>query len=329
MIKMDLSKIFLELYDKNVEVDVIINSILVYENIRKSFLLELHSKKYDATLQIIKQTFKNLKFIILKSKIEPLYNIYGTLITQPETFDNIYGTLITKNGTEIPSAYITEEKDVYDITNMSDSKDLGEFLSYPCAGDDMKQKGYVFRMNVNYDNEKYYLISMICSKNKMLTPLKNFINKITKCMKLINIDLKNPIKIKISFEKMYTVNEIINNYLSGKKNKTLTHHILDVLSVNGFILIKLLYNDNVFDIYDKKMIPTITTFINICIMENTECTSVFYNYEQYIENIKQNVCKYTTLIINIFNNMYGIKIDGDKYFPSIQNITNEMISNLK
>jgi hypothetical protein len=92
-----------------------------------------------------------------------------------------------------------------------------------------------------------------------------------------------------------------------------------------------LYDDNIFDIYDKKFIPVIATFINICIMDNTsECeSSIFFNHEQYIENMKQNICRYTILVINIFNNMYGIEIDKDKYFLNIHNITNEMILNTK
>jgi hypothetical protein len=44
---------------------------------------------------------------------------------------------------------------------------------------------------------------------------------------------------------------------------------------------------------------------------------------------KQNTCKNTELIINVFNNMYGIEIDREKYLKKTSEIANETISNMK
>ena len=245
---MNLSNIFLTMYKKNIELDVIINSILVYENIRNSFLLELHSKNYEKTLDVLKKIFKTFKFIILKSKI------YSD--------DTIHGTLITKNTTKIPPEY-HKENNVFDITNMTDTTDLGIFLSYPCAGDDMRRPDFFLNIDVHYDKDWNQLIGMACVKRKNFTSLKNFLNQIKKCIESINIHLEIPIKIKISFDKAYTFDNIIKLYSSNKINKKIIAEILQIFTQGHFVILNLLYKDKIFDIQDKNFYPFIIFFVLI------------------------------------------------------------------
>ena len=116
---MNLSKIFLDLYKQNLPVDIILNSILVRENVRNSFLFE---SALDTN------TFPDFKFVDL------IQNNY------------FIGKLITKN-TEI---------------------DLGNFLSYPCAGDIVNNRNYYFDIDIIYNDELYQLIGMVCGKIKNL-----------------------------------------------------------------------------------------------------------------------------------------------------------------
>ena len=309
---MNLSKIFLDLYHKNIELDVIVNSILVYENVRNSFLLELGSKNYDTTIDILLNTFKIFKPVILKDK------------------DHIYGILITKNNTEIPSKYTTEEKNIFDITNMTDShKDLGIFLSYPCAGDDWNSPDFFLNIDVLYEKHSAQLIGMACTRNKNISALKDFINQIKKCIESINSGLKKPIKIKVSFNKKYTIDDIIKYYLSGKINKTISKEIQTIFFQGQFIILNLLYKDKIFDFYDKKFTEFIVFCLNICKTHfDINCVPFHSTNEEYYEWIRQNTCKYTKLVIGVFNDMYGIKIDEKKYLNKTYDIINESILNM-
>ena len=284
--KMNLSNIFLDMYNKNIDLDVIINSILVYEDVRNSFLLELHSKNYGKTIDVLKNTFKTFKFIILQSKID--------------SGDNIYGTLVMKNTTEIPSAY-RGENNVFDITDMEDTHtDLGIFLSYPCAGD-IHHPDFFLNIDVKYDKNWTQLIGMACIKRKNFTSLKNFLNQIKKCIESINSHLKIPIKIKISFNKAYTFDDIIKLYSSNKINKKIIAKILQIFNQGNFVILSLLHKDKIFDL----------------------------DYDKFNEHIMENTCKYTEFVINAFDNMYNIKIDRDKYLKKVYHITRESVANIK
>ena len=311
---MNLSNVFLDLYHKNIELDVILNSILVYENVRNSFLLEVGYKNYDTTVDILMNTFKIFKPVLLKDKID--------------SKDHIYGTLITKKNTQIPSKYATEEKDVFDITNMTDSTDLGIFLSYPCAGDDANADFFFF-INVGYEKSSAQLIGMACTRNKNISALKDFINQIKKCIGSINQGLKKPIKNKVSFEKKYSYDDIIKYYLSGKINKTITKKIQEIFFQGQFVILNLLYKDKIFDLYNKKFTQFVTFCLNICKTElNSYCDPIYSTNEQYYEMMRQNTCKHSELVISVFTTMYGIEIDREKYLKQAYDITNESISNM-
>ena len=217
---MNLSKIFSTLLTKTDDLDIIINSLLVLGGIRKSFLMQPIDIKYkkseehfDNMINIIKNTFSNFKFV----KIDQ-------------------GTLITKKETTVP----------FKLDNYS-SKELGEFLSYPCAGDIEKDRNYSFHIMIKYKNKEDSIGDMIC-KDKNNPKIMEFVNQIKNF--IANID-KN-LELEYIIKKIYTINDLINSIREYKLNNEIKDEVLNILANFSYGLLYILHLNNKIDIFNKK-----------------------------------------------------------------------------
>lgn len=211
---MNLTDIFLKLYHQNVKLDVILNSILVQENIRTSFLLEGGDNYDEQTVNILRTNF-NFKFtelIMMKTD-------------DGNTHKHVFGMIITKKDTNLPISMYDNKTDTLDITNTTDTVELGKLLSYPCAGDDMRYPDVVrFGLDIYYNGKWDNLMAMMCMKDN-IKKLKPLINQIKDCINIINAGLKDKMKIKIKFTKLYTLDMLIKRVLKDKLNKNIIEEI--------------------------------------------------------------------------------------------------------
>lgn len=280
---MDISKLFLKLERRHIELDVIINCILVHQNIRNSFILEEYNNNYSQTVTTLKKTLKKLKFVEVVS------------------ISLVQGTLITNKNTILKS----EPLNLADMTR----KEIGILLSYPCAGDDHTRANYFFNMTVNYKDTEKYLISMTCAK-KNTRKMKKFIDRITKCIKSINDNIANPIKSKFNYIKNYSIQDAIKLVALNKLNERNIYSIINLFRNFLFEIIYVLHKESVFDIYNKKFNFLMIYLLNLCKIDEEYGLTPYENptLAQTVESISFNLYKRTHLVVNLFNDLFDIRV---------------------
>lgn len=314
---MNLSELFLRLYAYQIiPLNIILNSILVYKDIRNGFLIEIGYKNYKEILDILEKNYPNFKFV--------------EMISKENSYQTTYGTLVVKKDYVLPS----KPYDISHLITAESHKELGDILSYPCSGDmDLKNQRFLFSIHVEYLKKPEQLIGMICSKKRSISELEKFIKKIKNCIDEINKNITDPIDLWSDFEKMDIYDDVIKQYIADQIDDELIKYINNMFN-NVFPILIFLQRDKIFDIKDKKFKQLIIFLLNLATVNNmafdilmSEPKEQVKQNEEYKEVEYSNAYENTKLIIKLFHDLYNIKID-DKYMKMTEEYVRERLDNL-
>jgi hypothetical protein len=269
-----LALIFDILIGKTGSMHYSINPILVHQDIRKSYLIQpiddcIKKFGFNKMIQLIKKHFPNFNFIKMDQ-----------------------GILVTK-----------EEKAPFDIHKYSE-KELGEFLSYPCAGDILADRNYIYKITATYNNQfGYYdddIICMICNDPYNNKELKDLTGKIIYVIMPLNIYLTDKIQYDIKINKLNSILDLVDiinkNDVVDNKNE-----ILNIFNNYEFSIMSIIYDCQIADIFDLKYRELIVKILNFCYQHSINKKSEMFT------DIRSKV----DYICHIFNKEYNHKINDD------------------
>lgn len=276
-----LALIFDILIGKTGSMHYSINPILVHQDIRKSYLIQpiddcIKEFGFNKMIRLIKKHFPNFNFIKMDQ-----------------------GILVTK-----------EEKAPFDIHKYSE-KELGEFLSYPCAGDISTKRNYIYKITATYDNYfgnyhfKYYdddIICMICNDPYNNIELKDLTSDVIHAIISLNIYLTDKIQYDIKINKLNSILDLVDivskNDIVDDNYKS---EILNIFNNYEFSIMSIIYDHQIVDIFDLKYRELIVKILNFCYQHSINKKSEIFT------DIKSKV----DYICDIFNDQYGHKINDD------------------
>lgn len=275
-----------ELLEKNINeydaFEISTNSFLLEDQIRKSFVIQYHDPVVKSAIKnIITKYFNDFKF-----------------------YDVKHGLLVTLSSTKI----------TFDLENYTD-KDLGDFLEYPCSGDIVHERDYVFNINAKYYkfDKLMNIYAFICSdKNKSKSI--EFYNKIKYYFEnVLNKYLENKIELSYEFKKIYTISNIIDLYERGEMVNEIKEEIINVFYNHNFVLLSNLYKNEKINIFDSKLKSFIITILYLC---NSEFEYGFIaqflrNYDDKKKSIDLDLATKSDWTANVLRNLYNIKITDE------------------
>lgn len=222
----DYKHIFRVLLDGIGSLSLAIYPILVEEDIRQSFLIE-----YD--------------------------NVYNV---NPESLEKYYEEFFNFNYIKTEwGIFITKKKELsFDIHNYTD-KEMGEFLSYPCAGDINGGREYRFEIILSNESNNEQLVGMVCKVNKS-PELENFIAGIKSIVDLVD----HNIKFQVVFEKLYEFDTLITYAKEEILAVEIRQVIINKFFNYGFVLLNILHNTRKFDMFDSKNKMLLIMILNMC-----------------------------------------------------------------
>lgn len=277
---MDNKKIFLEMFNKIKDMDIVINMLLVKNDVRKSFMIQEFGK------------YKSKKYV---DKIIKILQSYYPIMTSLKVFS---GILIYKNTTNIPPQF---------KNNTYTEKEIGELLSYPCAGDNVNKRNYGINFYLQYKKQEYEIFGMMCEKQDN----KNLIKFIENTKKFISsLDLN--MRLKINIKKIHTIQSIIDIMLKSEPiDNKLKEDIYDILYNYEYVLLVILHNNKVIDLFDKKYRHTLITIMHLCNVKTKfdreiDLISKKEDYDKIYKNI---VLKNISFICDILRGVHDVLIN--------------------
>ena len=152
-----------------------VNSVLVYNNIRKATLDIVTKSMYNKIINFFKKD-KTVNFLIIKEVIK--YRRHE---------GNIVFILYNNNYDKYVKNQFKNKKD------LNDDVKIGKLLGYPCEFPlkSMRNKIYYsYRIEILYDGEKYDLFTYVCNNNKeeYVNKLNIFIRKAKKVLQSLEIE---------------------------------------------------------------------------------------------------------------------------------------------
>jgi hypothetical protein len=259
MIGGNYKNIFNTIYKETGLLDIAINTVLVIGNIRRGFLIQAidYNEKikdnYDEEIKNINSTTGKILRSLLKKDLglKIIYHNQGIFI-------------LNKN---IEKSY---------IDNIDTAEGQGKLISYPCAGDLYLEKKYNYLIEIEYNNDKKTIMSVICSKDND--------EEFSGLKEQIQIFLQDKIDEKIQVTlikiKILTIDNVIEFIENEEKMKTkLSSEELDNFYSRiftfifnfTFYFIELIKNDKI-DILgkDKNLLMPLILYIKMIIDNNID-----------------------------------------------------------
>jgi hypothetical protein len=252
---MNLSKIFNDVYDIDKNLSNAINSILVIDNKRKSYIPE----SYD------KETNKKYKNILTK-----YFDV--------KNIDNFL--------------FVTNKVGGVNYYDAKNDKDLGEMLSYPCSGEhlDFKNRKYVYTIyvinkgesmdEIKYKNENVLMAVICINKNDKI--FKKLVDDFQQSTDKINKNLE------ITYEKTHipSIASIIEKTKNKKKLKDYEmKSVLGAFLTYRMPLIVDFYENKKYQIFKKKkFMLVLLNYVKYSLFQNAD-NIVFNKIMAFQKNI--------------------------------------------
>lgn len=289
---MDLSKIFKYLWKQTSDLEITMNCILVLDGIRTSWLFE-----DDEYLKSNGEFYRIIKII----------NKLGFF-----HFEDFRGqVLIMKKGTKI----------TFDKNNYT-HKELGEFLSYPCAGDIVDGRNYGFHIKMTYKKHTKAIMSMVC-KNKANIKIGILLMDLLDLLERLNLK----IKMCYQFNKKFTMKQILDTYQKYQQNEIVTinnemkKEILQNLINHSYEFLVCLYENKIVDIFEKKYTQLMITLMCTCASEyKFNSFHAITNDDDLKNACETETYQKTKFIVKTLQNLYQIIIPKEYIDDFIEKI---------
>lgn len=320
---MKYASIMLDFYNKNPDyLCIFINALLVTFEIRKSFMIQ--PQDYKEILPNNIESISDLeKDAPITSKL--IRNIHE-IFPEPE-LKYVYidqGILILRKETEI----------TFDLEQYT-QKELGELLSYPCAGDIFANRNFSVSYHILYNNRDYSLFTSICGK--IVPEIEILYQKIRLLIEEINLYFNdNKMICEYRIVPIITIDTLINNIINDRiyqeqedeegkeeekeETERLKYEVRNTFYNSFHIILNILEENSVFNIFD----PKYKQFLLYLLVEEkseTECQIL-----SLIEDKKKNKEVQKLLFkgkndftVNMLTTVYDVIID-QKYITEAYNV---------
>lgn len=269
------SLLFKNIYEQTNRLDIAINALLVYSNIRDAFLIQ--SIDYDEN-----ENGALTRGPITSNIIESLEYCLKIIPTKAQGF------LVVKQDSSI------SEDDVY---NYSDA-DIGNILGYPCSGDLYKidNDRFYYSIKANYDDVTEHLLGYICSSDKK-EETENLVKNIKLCVEQLKPKYDINIFIEERFQRsLYSIcQDIQHNIPLDDIEKNI---VVDYLENAGLFKIVELHTNGDIDIFSNNVLLSMIYFCD-------SYPNVYYIKSEFANIVDENIYKYE---INILKSYFNIVI---------------------
>jgi hypothetical protein len=193
----------------------------------------------------------------------------------------------------------------FDINNYTE-KQLGDFLSYPCAGDTAEigpdDSKYSIHYILKIGNAKHHIINMVCKEktsqiNQFTNKIENFIDKFNKLS-------KRKIEFVVEFNKLYSIPHLINSVKKEEIDQEIKNQIYSLFENFTYQIFLIVQSENILDVFDKKYKLVLLATLAHIYAEHSNNARVYSN-EHYNKTVSVNA----DTVINLFDILADVKID--------------------
>lgn len=212
--------------------DIALNALLVLNNIRHAFLIQPvdyreRSSRDPETARIL-ATLRDVFYGFTYKEINQ-----GVLVS------------LDKNIIQFPSQHTVTE--------------LGNLLSYPCAGDILFRRNYVVHYAFIYHQSRYDIMSVIC--NDVDESVTSLSHRIEQFILSLNRYLDAPMEYMMETSRLYTVDTVIEAVRSNRISVDIEEEVYNLFSNFDMDLLTILHDEDRLDIMDPQFREFLLTLL--------------------------------------------------------------------
>lgn len=154
---------------------------------------------------------------------------------------------------------VSLDKNIIQFPQKYTETDLGNILSYPCAGDILFRRNYAVHYNFVYHQTQYNIMSFIC--NDVDESVNSLSQRIEQFIISLNRYLNAPMKYIMETSRLYTVETVIEAVRSNQITVDIENEVYNLFSNFDMDLLTILHDEDRLDIMEPRFREFLMTLL--------------------------------------------------------------------
>ena len=168
---------------------------------------------------------------------------------------------------------VSLDKNIIQFPRSYTETDLGNILSYPCAGDILFRRNYSVHYNFIYQQTRYNIMSFICGDiDDAVTSLSH---RIEEFVTSLSAYLDTPLEYIMEISRLYTIEAVIEAVKSNRLSVDIEDEVYNLFSNFDMDLLTILHDEDRLDIMEPRFREFLMTLLLLMKAEEESDNELF------------------------------------------------------